>query len=263
MTAKQRARHQPAHQNGRRVAGGVRKYPPERVGSLTKKKPAGNFLVARGVVKKILDDPKSAFFMRPVDEIGDEAPGYFTLIKRPMDLGSILFYIENDMYDSLEEIRTDVAQVWENCRIYNGQAAWGSIGNILRIHADLLEHEFEDRWSRLVEQNADPKWGAWLEDRKRLQRVFPMLPPHLVHTLLCVVSLGSPEVITVRRLGSSGIRCECAILNMSTATVRTCLSLIDAHDEAQQAEMPRRHAPILAWPRDIDEDLSYHESVFS
>ena len=182
--------------------------------------------MARRVVKRLLENSKASFFARPVDEASDGAPGYLSVVKRPMDLGSILLFIECDAYEHLEDVRKDVAQVWENCRIYNDRSGWGSLGNVLRLSAEVLDQEFEEEWRKEILQEGALPWSHWLRDRRRLRRVFPTLQPQLVHTLLSIISLGTPDAMHARRLGTSGIRCECDVLQLSNATVRTCLTYV-------------------------------------
>lgn len=60
-------------------------------------------------------------FTMPVTE--DIAPGYFTIIQNPRDLGTIKEELEQLSYATLEEYVADVFLVFENCRIYNGAIA--------------------------------------------------------------------------------------------------------------------------------------------
>eukprot|EP01063_Lacrimia_lanifica_P011420 TRINITY_DN18202_c0_g1_i1.p1 TRINITY_DN18202_c0_g1~~TRINITY_DN18202_c0_g1_i1.p1 ORF type:complete len:254 (+),score=68.98 TRINITY_DN18202_c0_g1_i1:135-896(+) len=234
-----------------------RVYPPPKV--VGRKKVVGRaFTVVKKVVKKIHDDPRAGSFCRPVDEQADAAPGYFQLVRRPMDLSSILVYLERDLYSTHEEVRADVQQVWDNCRTYNGVAAWSTLGRVLCLYVDLLEAEFEEEWSKEILQ-ADKQpgyWARWLADRHLLQSRASTLVQHEIHTLLSYVTLGTPSAARPRRLGTAGIRCEIDVYNLSPATVRACLKYIERHCKRNQ----QLDGPILVWERETP-DESY--SVYS
>ncbi|GMR34319.1 hypothetical protein PMAYCL1PPCAC_04514 [Pristionchus mayeri] len=56
-------------------------------------------------------------FIAPVDK--REVPDYYDVIKRPMDLQTMVTKIKNNTYDSLEEVQADLDQMITNCKIYN------------------------------------------------------------------------------------------------------------------------------------------------
>lgn len=58
-------------------------------------------------------------FQTPVDTIKLQLPDYHTLIKRPMDLGTIKKRLENYWYYSAEECLGDFSLLFENCYLYN------------------------------------------------------------------------------------------------------------------------------------------------
>ncbi|XP_072318110.1 bromodomain-containing protein 7 [Eucyclogobius newberryi] len=61
-------------------------------------------------------DP-SAFFSFPVTDL--IAPGYSTIIKRPMDFSSIKDKVKKEHYQSLDELKVDFKTMCENAMIYN------------------------------------------------------------------------------------------------------------------------------------------------
>lgn len=44
----------------------------------------------KDLIENIKSKKFSQFFKEPVDEVRDGAPGYYTVIKKPMDLGTML-----------------------------------------------------------------------------------------------------------------------------------------------------------------------------
>jgi len=72
---------------------------------------------------KILEDTihelgkDASIFMAPVDP--REVPDYFTVVKKPMDLGTIQKRLEEGFYESSRDFAEDVRLVWSNCSLYN------------------------------------------------------------------------------------------------------------------------------------------------
>ncbi|GKT44299.1 bromodomain-containing factor 1 [Colletotrichum spaethianum] len=70
-----------------------------------------------------LMDPKNAHcnfaFLAPVDPVALAIPTYFTIIKRPMDLGTIMTKLKNYDYQNIKEFQTDIKQVFKNCYKFN------------------------------------------------------------------------------------------------------------------------------------------------
>lgn len=56
-------------------------------------------------------------FLSPVKE--EEAPGYFTIITKPIDLSTIRNKLENKKYKSVDEFIADILLMFKNCKTYN------------------------------------------------------------------------------------------------------------------------------------------------
>lgn len=93
-----------------------------------------------------LMDPKNAninfAFLHPVDPVALAIPTYFTIIKRPMDLGTIMAKLKNYDYQSAKEFQGDVKQVFKNCYKFNGP------GQPVYEQGQELEHIFRSLWSK-------------------------------------------------------------------------------------------------------------------
>jgi Bromodomain/Bromodomain extra-terminal - transcription regulation len=100
----------------------------------------------KAVIKQILSDESSDNFKRPVVEMWEESdiPDYSTIIKHPMDLGTVQgkldsrSYVDNrtGLFDP-EQFSSDVRLVFENCLTYNGEGT-----DMAKIAAKFL-HWFE------------------------------------------------------------------------------------------------------------------------
>lgn len=71
------------------------------------------------VVCSMLSRNESMVFREPVDWKSLGLLDYPEIVQKPMDLGTIKRKIENDDYNTVEDIATDVRLVWSNCMLYN------------------------------------------------------------------------------------------------------------------------------------------------
>ena len=79
------------------------------------------------ITQILLDHPVSKLFSHRIDEIIDQAPGYYEIIKNPMDLGTIMEKVENGMYKNMKEWISDVNLVWSNSILYNTENSYIAI----------------------------------------------------------------------------------------------------------------------------------------
>ncbi|KAE9581340.1 hypothetical protein CGMCC3_g2655 [Colletotrichum fructicola] len=81
-------------------------------------------------------------FLHPVDPVALAIPTYFTIIKRPMDLGTIMGKLKNFDYQSAKEFQGDVKQVFKNCFKFNQP------GQPVYENGQELESIFRNLWSK-------------------------------------------------------------------------------------------------------------------
>lgn len=75
------------------------------------------------VMDTILSFHISRMFSQPVDPERDQCPTYFTIITKPMDLGTVKNKLLENKYNSITEWKADVEQVWENAYTFNGKTS--------------------------------------------------------------------------------------------------------------------------------------------
>ncbi|UQC90693.1 uncharacterized protein CLUP02_16223 [Colletotrichum lupini] len=97
------------------------------------------------VVSELMD-PKNAScnlaFLSPVDPVALAIPTYFTIIKRPMDFGTIMAKLKSYDYPGIKEFQTDVKQVFKNCYKFNQP------GQPVYEQGQQLEQIFRGLWSK-------------------------------------------------------------------------------------------------------------------
>lgn len=100
--------------------------------------------------------PFLGVFLDPVDEVEDDAPGYYGIIKKPMDLTTMNDKLSNGLYANAAAFKADFDRIIKNCRKYNaGNKAF------VKAHGDRLERELEWEWAYM---------GEWLAKERRRAR---------------------------------------------------------------------------------------------
>ncbi|OMJ25457.1 SWR1 complex bromodomain subunit bdf1 [Smittium culicis] len=60
-------------------------------------------------------------FLEPVDPVLLNIPDYPDIIKKPMDLSTVLNKLNQGSYSLFDEVDSDIKQIFENCFLYNGK----------------------------------------------------------------------------------------------------------------------------------------------
>ncbi|CAK9176118.1 unnamed protein product [Ilex paraguariensis] len=92
------------------------------------------------LLKKLMKHQYGWVFNAPVDVVKFNASDYFTVIKHPMDLGTIKGKIASSEYNSPLDFLADVRLTFSNAMTYNPP------GNDFYLMADTLNKFFEVRW---------------------------------------------------------------------------------------------------------------------
>ena len=95
-------------------------------------------------------EPNADFFAKPVDPVGMNLPDYTTVIKKPMDLGTIETKLEARAYQHPGEFIDDTRLVWANARLYN------SAGTIVHQAAVYFRNVFERNLFMMVRPGQPP-----------------------------------------------------------------------------------------------------------
>jgi len=98
----------------------------------------------RGVNKQKGDLNAASWFTKPVDP--SEEPGYYGIIKTPMDFGKIKRKLEDGEYDTYTQFYEDMLLVKKNCYAYNPAE------HIARKDCDSVFNFFEGEYRKLLER---------------------------------------------------------------------------------------------------------------
>ncbi|KAJ3257112.1 hypothetical protein HK103_004940 [Boothiomyces macroporosus] len=89
---------------------------------------------ARKVLKRLFAQKISFWFKEPVDPVALNLPTYTTIVKNPMDLGTVKKKLDNDEYGTEEEFAADVRLTFENSILFNPPGSQVAIdANILLL----------------------------------------------------------------------------------------------------------------------------------
>ncbi|CAI2371248.1 unnamed protein product [Moneuplotes crassus] len=110
--------------------------PPSPVFSSWKK-------LAIRIVKNLKDSEGGWMFKDPVDIKKDLCPDYYQVIKKPMDLSTVLKKIKNNDYEQMQEYLDDLRLIFNNCILYNGDGStYGIAANSMLTKLDCLMDKY-------------------------------------------------------------------------------------------------------------------------
>jgi hypothetical protein len=104
--------------------------------------------------------PICEMFAQAVDPERDEAPGYFNVVTKPMDLSKVRSKLEKRQYSTVSEWKDDVNLVFQNAISYNGK------GSPVGIVACELQSIFRN----LVKVLTDDQNSTWFNELLQLRR---------------------------------------------------------------------------------------------
>lgn len=81
--------------------------------------PSSESKKVRRVYNKLQKHRAAAVFLQEVNEEMDGAPGYYDIIKQPMDLGKIKNKVDQKVYTSFSQFEADVRLMLSNCYVFN------------------------------------------------------------------------------------------------------------------------------------------------
>ncbi|KAL2321706.1 hypothetical protein Fmac_026085 [Flemingia macrophylla] len=136
---------------------GKKRPPPKRNGPKTKRGMPGQFEAVKSaasatpsfaalvkqcesLLNRVMSHQFGKVFDKPVDVVKWNIPDYFTIIKHPMDLGTVKSRLISGEYSSLMDFAADVRLTFSNAMTYNPP------GNDVHVMAETLNKYFETRW---------------------------------------------------------------------------------------------------------------------
>jgi Bromodomain len=79
------------------------------------------------ILKELWKLKEAWIFYEPVDIIKCNTPDYYSIIREPMDLGTIKSNLKKGLYDKPEQFEADMLKIFSNCFFYNGETSGVSL----------------------------------------------------------------------------------------------------------------------------------------
>jgi hypothetical protein len=111
------------------------------------------------IMDAVMKRPCAALFLEPVNPDRDGAPNYYSVVKRPIDLGTIRKRLADDEYQSVAAWSRDMSLVWGNAEKFNGKDSF------LCLIAQEIRRNFEKEFRKLKTSSLQ-KWIQVLGDLK-------------------------------------------------------------------------------------------------
>jgi len=92
-----------------------------------------------GILKQLQKNPNAYAFLEPVNWKELKLVTYPKMIKNPMDLGTVEKKLGDSKYETTEDFRRDVDQIWQNAHIFNQE------GSEIYDVASLLQSVFSEK----------------------------------------------------------------------------------------------------------------------
>lgn len=149
----------PPAENKKSKSGGGKKTAPSKLYDMSSQKfPNEVFKQCSSLLAKMMKHKHGWVFNSPVDAEALELHDYHTIIKNPMDLGTVKSKLEKNMYNSPSSFAEDIRLTFSNAMTYNPE------GHDVHNLAKQLLQFFEERWNILhaehVESKMNSKYGG-------------------------------------------------------------------------------------------------------
>ncbi|KAL8125685.1 hypothetical protein AgCh_013084 [Apium graveolens] len=95
------------------------------------------------ILEALIKHPAAPGFCEPVDPVKLNIPDYFSVISKPMDLGTVRTKLQNNMYLTVVEFKDGVKLTFSNAMLYNPS------GNFFHNNAMILDRIFNTKWKSL------------------------------------------------------------------------------------------------------------------
>ena len=118
------------------------------------------------ITSKILKYPVAIYFSKPVRPEEENIPDYNDIVRRPMDLGTVLDKLEQSQYPTIDKWKEEMNLIWSNAMLYNGK------GHPLYIIAQELREKFRSLSEHIPRNNVE-EWA--LACRKKHEKLMVLL----------------------------------------------------------------------------------------
>lgn len=116
-------------------------------------------------LKELFEKKEALEFRNPVDYIYLGLTDYPGIIKKPMDLTSLINNIKENRYDKLEKSLDDLQLIWDNCKLYNMN--YSKIHKIALILEKFCEKKIKEIFGEVSYGKNNPSYYKLEEQEKQ------------------------------------------------------------------------------------------------
>jgi len=101
------------------------------------------------IIARIFAKRDSELFREPVPHVELNLIDYLTVVKTPMDLGTLRSKLDGHLYNSENECAEDIRLIWYNAMLYNAPGA------AVYVKAKVLSEYWEAQWAAFCHGSVD------------------------------------------------------------------------------------------------------------
>ncbi|CAF1910021.1 unnamed protein product [Brassica napus] len=152
-----------------------------------KRKLTSDLEKVRNLINRLEPHKFGSIFNTPVDAVKSGLHDYHTIVKKPMDLGTVKTRLSKSWYESPLEFAEDVRLTFNNALLYN------PVGHDVHRMAELLLSMFEDQYESLNKEASGNRDLAF-EEKPRLSEDLQDLPFDKLEEVVEIIKKTKPEL---------------------------------------------------------------------
>ena len=143
------------------------------------------------ILQRIYNRRDSEMFREPVPWEALGLVDYLSVVKRPMDLGTVKSKLNAGEYKNEDECVADIRLVWHNAMLYNAPGA------AVYVKAKTLSEAFESQWSTYRKNDASRP--ASQEEMAEFSKKCYKLDPDELGTLMRLLEVKCPSCLVKKK----------------------------------------------------------------
>ena len=160
---------------------------------------SNNLSKAQNLIKHLCEQPESAYFLHPLDYRGLGLYDYPYVVRTPIDLTSILTWLSQCLYNSIDDFLQDILLVLDNCRAYSLPESQivkkcDALEEIMLRYCSTHEISLENAMkSPKIDCHSD---AVAFSDKVELSEKLKQLDPKRLDLLIDVIETELPQAVT-------------------------------------------------------------------
>lgn len=158
---------------------------------------------ANDLVEYLYNKKEVGPFYKPVAYKKLGLDDYPSIIKKPMDLGTVRRKLKKGLYSSKEELYGEINLIWENCRTYNAKGS-----EIVELADKMQSHT--EKYSRRINFFEEPEYYRKVELVDRVRK----MPEEVLEEVMDLVESECPH--SIKEIEGGRVQIHVDVLNKAT-----------------------------------------------